>query len=166
MKGFTLVEMLVSMAVMAVMAAIVTMSYTNVIGRAERVACTGNLRVLHSAFSTYVQDNGSWPQQPEEIKDDVQFYGWIVGEVKDFGGERAAWMCPSEERERMLDISSENFVGSYVPTLFAPGQNTPWLWDTQPWLIERASNHKGGGGLLIMPDSSVHTIDEAVALMR
>ncbi len=163
-SAFTLIEMLVSMVIMATLAGILSISYGAVIKKAEMVACMGNLRRLHDSFASYVQDNNRWPQMPEDIGDrDTDFYNWIIGEVTPYGGERAAWMCPTEEKERMVQISAEDFVGSYVPTLFDSGPNTPWQWAKQPWLIERASNHKKGA-LLVMPDSSVHTVSEAMNL--
>ncbi len=158
---------MVSLAIMAVLAGIAIMSFAIVKEKANRVACTGNLKALHACFTNYVQDKGHWPQAPaklfEQSSEDVEFYSWIISELLPYDGERYLWMCPAEERKRMLNIASDDFVGSYVPTTFDAKQDRPWEWAKQPWLIERANNHRDGA-LLVLPDGSVHTVNESVLL--
>ncbi len=142
---------------MVVMATIITIAWHSLIYRAERVACTGNLRVLHQAFSAYTLDVGSWPQEPLNLgSEGHQFYGWLVGELTPYGGPRIAWMCPTEVKAGAISEADREFVGSYVPTMFDSNPNRPWQWAGQPWLIERKDNHDSGR-LIIMPDGSVFT---------
>lgn len=83
-KGFTLVELLTVIAIIAVLAAILFPVITNARERGRKTNCMSNLNQLGVAFQTYVQDTGgflpTWcithnggpvpytPQPPDAIK--------------------------------------------------------------------------------------------------
>ena len=54
--GFTLVELLVVVAILAILAAMLLPVFARARNRARRTACLSNLRQLSSAMSMYVQD--------------------------------------------------------------------------------------------------------------
>jgi len=159
--GLTIPELLVAMTITLILSSVSTVAYTGLQRRAERLSCTGNLRALHAAFSGYVLDRGGWPQEgADTVNDDGPlFYGWLVGQVQSYGGDRELWICPSERRRGLAEVSDKEFVGSYVPTMFEPGQNKPFEWENQPWLIERVNNHLQGQ-LMIFPNGRVLSVDE------
>lgn len=157
--GYTLVEMMVSMAIMATLAGIMTISYGAFRERAEKVACMGNLKTLHNAFATHVEDVGYWPQVSEDVNDAFKYYDTIIEAVTPYGGERLAWMCPTEARIGLVSTSREDFMGSYAPTMYDTVAGRPYEWQSQPWLIERVDNH-GTGQLFVLPDSSIHAVGD------
>jgi prepilin-type N-terminal cleavage/methylation domain-containing protein/prepilin-type processing-associated H-X9-DG protein len=61
-KGFTLVEMLVVIAVITVLAAIMLPALLKSKKQAGDVLCTSNLRQLGSALQIYLQENPTYPQ--------------------------------------------------------------------------------------------------------
>ena len=158
--AFTVLELLITVAIALILGSIMSISFTGIRNRAERVACTGNLRALHAAFSGYTLDRGGWPQEPPLLpQESEKFYGWLVGELDKYGGGREAWICPTERRRQLEDEGAKEFIGSYTPTMFEPGQEKPWAWENQPWLIERANNHLTGQ-LMVFPNGKVITVDE------
>lgn len=158
--GLTVLELLLTVTIALIMGAIMSVSYAGVRNRAERIACTANLRALHSAFSSYTLDKGGWPQEPPLLgSEGHKFYGWLSGELDAYGGGRAAWICPTERRRQVAGEGEKEFVGSYTPTMFGTGQQTPWQWENQPWLVERTDNHTSGQ-LIIFPSGKVISVDE------
>jgi len=59
--GFTLVELLVVIGVIAVLAALLAPVYVNAKKGASRAACQSNLSQIARAFSSYVNDFGGYP---------------------------------------------------------------------------------------------------------
>lgn len=57
-KGFSLVEILVSIAVIAVLVLLIVSGFQNSIERANRIACQGNLRQIGIATLLYRSDTG------------------------------------------------------------------------------------------------------------
>ena len=63
--GFTILELLISVSIIAVLAAMVLALSDTIRRRAEQAACVGNMRSLFAALSAYNTDYGHFPQAPE-----------------------------------------------------------------------------------------------------
>jgi prepilin-type N-terminal cleavage/methylation domain-containing protein len=70
-RGFTLVELLVVMAIVALLAAMVAPSLALAKEKARRISCSANLRQMHFAFSFYADDNNDFLPWKHEIKKSV-----------------------------------------------------------------------------------------------
>jgi prepilin-type N-terminal cleavage/methylation domain-containing protein len=154
--GLTLVELLVALMVIGVLASMIIGATAGVRERVEKVNCIGNLRGLHVALSCHVQDKGSWPQPPVDLKGEKRDYWWI-GELERFGMPAPAWRCPTLSRavEESAATDEERAIPiHYIPTEFDASPFTPYRWKTQPWAAEIGDPH-GGGALLVFPDGSV-----------
>lgn len=159
--GISLVEIMASAAIVLVLMSVLTISFKIYIKQAQVAVCQSNLRVLHSAFTGYVQEVGYWPQVPESIGEEPHhYYAWLVGSVAPYGGSRKAWVCPGDEGNKTSNTLADEFVGSYIATEFDKGPQTPWKWTTQPWVVETNDNH-GSGAQIIYPDGSIHSDREA-----
>jgi general secretion pathway protein G len=60
--GFTLIEMLVVMAILGMLVALVGPSIWNNLGRGQRSAAAAQIANLQQALDTYLLDNGRYPQ--------------------------------------------------------------------------------------------------------
>jgi len=74
-KGFTLVELLIVLAILAILLGAVALSMTLYIGKGQTEACKVDQRSLQSAVVDYLYaNNGSWPTEDGSKPGDL-FYG-------------------------------------------------------------------------------------------
>lgn len=66
-KGFTIVELLIVIVVIAILAAISLVSYNGIQNRANDVAIQTNLRNIGSQIAIFVADNGTLPATSPEM---------------------------------------------------------------------------------------------------
>ena len=155
--GFTLLEIVVVILIIAILATMLFESYQSFSARAERVRCSTNLRSLHIALAAYTQDQEHWPQCPYEIGN-PEYDKWWMREMSRYNLGRPNWECPTFKRlqkEGVLDKEKdEQKMIHYVPTPFDDGPRTPYKWATQPWAVEVGDFH-GDGALILFPDGSI-----------
>lgn len=168
--GFTLLECLVTVAIVLILASIAYFAYGRVLASSAAAKCMGNMRSIHVSFSSYVQDRGHWPQIPSELDvvgstNDGPYEDWWLEEMKPYGATEMAWQCPIIKAQ----VSNKNPSGRpkihYTPTPFDKRQSTPYRWSTQPWLTEIGNMH-GKGAFLCFPDGSIRTLDDVVQIQR
>lgn len=160
--AFTLVELLVVVAIMAVLSALILPNVSSVISRAEGVVCTSKLRNLCVVFSGAMVDGTGWPQVPKEIEiNSLNEQRWWLDYSSNVLGMTAKdWQCPTITRNlRSRTNSSEIQLISYLPTLFDANPNTPRNWPRMPWFTETQNVH-GHGNLCVRADGSVSPIQE------
>jgi prepilin-type N-terminal cleavage/methylation domain-containing protein len=63
-RGFTLMELLIVVAVLAIMAAIAMPKFAGMLQKAQEGALKGNLGTMRSALSIYYSDQGQYPVCP------------------------------------------------------------------------------------------------------
>ena len=161
-SGITLPQVLVSMAVAGVLAAILIPSFQSVVRKSSKVTCTNNMRQLHVVFSSYLQDVGHWPQVPEAVTETEAGYGrWWLSTMEPYGAPAKLWRCPIMDKMRISDSVGNPVLVHYIPTQFDLRPTSPKQWPRQPWLIERGNAH-GGGSLILFPDGSVQSLSEVL----
>lgn len=111
-NGFTLVEVLVVVAILGVLASLVMPSVSKVIERAQSVTCMNNLRQIGIAFTSYAAENdGTFPYiEPNEenpvYPDDQGFDAQpILERLQPYGLTVQALKCPA-------DTAANNSSGS------------------------------------------------------
>lgn len=67
-KGFTLLELLVVLAIMAILIAIAVPKYKSQRDKAALIAHQANVRILETAAENYYQDNGQYPTSLDILK--------------------------------------------------------------------------------------------------
>lgn len=158
--GFSLIELLAVVAIIAILASLVFANRSAIFDAVENAKCLSNMRGLHGALAAYVQDKGTWPQEPENEDPNVFVdSAFWIRELTPFGVTREVWICPSINR-----ISRKNpTLGipeiHYSPALFDPGPNAPYQFSTQPWLVEVASVHRKGANVCF-PDGSIRPLKD------
>lgn len=160
-RAFTFIELLAVIGILAILATLFFTATKASIERAEKPACMANLKNLHMALTTYLSDNGKWPQIPKEVAlDSPEESAWWRTTLAPYGMTEKSWTCPTLRRtareKNMEEALKENH---YVPSLFDEYPSTPYRWPKMPWAMEVGNNH-GCGILIVMMDGSVQPYDE------
>ena len=155
--AFTVIEMLVVVAILGILAALLFPNFQYILVRAEGVVCTEKLRNLYAAFSSSLNDGNGWPQVPAgiQIGSTAEQQWWIDSSSNTMGLKSNDWQCPTLSRS--MKNSSNTLQQSlicYLPTLFDNIPGTPRNWSAMPWFTEIANVH-GSGNLMIRADGSV-----------
>lgn len=136
--------------------------------RAEKAKCLTNLSGLYVGASSYIQEQGSWPQVDPHLvvgQGNVYAMQWFKA-LQPYGISRAVWVCPTIQRGlNYPDLTDSNLArADYLATPFDTGARTPYKWSTQPWFIEKTSSHPGGN-LMIFADGLTLTLIDAARRM-
>ncbi len=83
LQGFTLIEIMVVMAIMGILAAVIVPKIMNRPGQARIVAAKNDIRAIVSALKLYRLDNGRYPTEHQGLKALVR--------RPDFGPPAADW---------------------------------------------------------------------------
>src|ERR1700682_6284939 len=163
--AFTVIELTVVIAIIAVLVAIAIPTISGLRARAQRVQCSANLRNLFVAAESYLQQNGSWPQISEDDSDSAeQNYAaaWTAA-LKPFGISEKTWICPTvQELMRNPDVSNpENRRADYAVMPFDDKQMTQHQWPRQPWFVEAGDMHHHGN-LIVFTDGSISDLNTVV----
>ncbi len=67
-RGFTIVELLIVVVVIAILAAITIIGYSGIQGRANDSSIQADLRQISTKLQAYYIDNGSYPQNTTELE--------------------------------------------------------------------------------------------------
>ena len=154
-KAFTLVEVMVTVAIIAVLALISVGSYTKYLAYADNAACITRMKDVGTGLANYTLSRGEWPQYPENLDnvDEEKVWEWWITKLEPYGVAPIAWLCPADERMRKQASKKEGtprekYEGTYIPTYFDTGPDIPFRWNT-PWLVERGAYHPNGQNILL-----------------
>lgn len=162
--GFTLLELLIVLAIIAILATLLIPVYGHLRDRAQKIQCMANLRSLYVAADVYVQRNGHWPQIYLKNYGTQQDFAnaWITA-LEPFGPSRKNWICPTIQSY----LNNPDYVTpvhariDYVSTGFDDKPTSPHQWPKQPWFIETGDVH-GNGNLIIFTDGSIAEANDVV----
>ncbi len=159
-QSFTLVELVVAIAILGVLAVLVNIAISHIRARTEVANCTANLKSLYTAFATHVNDKGQWPQISIELKGRPYELAWFNA-LQPYGIVEKNWQCPTIARDMTdLDIEGqEPPLIHYTPTHFDEHPLTPFKWPNQPWLTEIGDAH-GRGPMTILTSGAVRPFNE------
>lgn len=98
-SGFTLVELLMVVAIIAILAGILFPILTRTKAESRRIRCASNLQQLGRAFHLYVSDwNSVYPAPGGRAGDHIYWAqsgrGGLVGYIGRNGGAGTIWCCP------------------------------------------------------------------------
>lgn len=106
-RGFTLMELLVVMAIMGLLAAILLPALSSVRAQAKRTLCANNLRQIGVALRAYIHDNKdrlphasflpSTGPYPLSTKAPIYLADVLAGEI---GEDEKVFRCPNDEPGR------------------------------------------------------------------
>jgi type II secretory pathway pseudopilin PulG len=157
--AFSLLELCVTIVVIAILAVLLFPVLAGLRARAQRVQCMANLNSLYTATELFVQQNGSWPQiqlaDDSDAAEQLYAKNWIDA-LSPFGPSQKTWICPTMQNAlQNPDLSQpENLRIDYMATTFDDKPTTPHKWPRQPWFAEVGDVH-GNGNLIIFTDGSI-----------
>ena len=165
--GFSLLEIMASVAVVAILASIAMPMYASFQGKAQRMRCAENIKSLGLGLSSYLEDHRQWPQiapSPSDSGtpgDSPEATQWIQLLTPYGLGERN-WRCPtieSQVRRQGNPLALKAKRIDYTPTTFPADPAAPRQWPRHPWLVERGAPH-GTGPLVLLADGSLVTFED------
>ena len=164
-RGFTLVELLVVIAVIAILASLLLPALGKAKGRAHTVSCMNNLKQIGLAAHMYVQDNDeALPQSRHQTNT------WIAG-LAPYAGATNIYRCPKDDHPTRLHTYVLNdflLPGAVTGQSFNRLDTIPQPTDTV-FMTEATKTHVGdhyhfapeGGG-----DYQPHSFASQVAVSR
>ncbi len=122
-RGFTLVEMLVVLAILSVLAAILFAAFSGVRERGRQTVCAANLKQIGLAFSLYADDNAQIlpPVMAEDAHRTMIFWPQVV---LPYLKTRASFVCPtdfyhpSQLPDQQLSYGYNQYIGGGLGSLF------------------------------------------------
>jgi prepilin-type N-terminal cleavage/methylation domain-containing protein len=139
--AFTLVELLVVMAIIAVLASILFPVFARAKEAAKKSACLSNMRQIGMAFSLYLSDYDDVMPDRRDLKSSLPGgyrpwtswppsdprAGWALFLLSDQGylSDARLWSCPSVEHSRLgnlVQVSQATAAGKDAPT------SRYWMW--------------------------------------
>ena len=94
-SGFTLVELIVVMAVLGILLSLLLPQLSKVNDRAKRVQCSSNLRELVMAFGQVAKDTEFYPDRDKWLQG-LSGKGIQSGQLYRYLGEKKVYACPSD----------------------------------------------------------------------
>jgi prepilin-type N-terminal cleavage/methylation domain-containing protein len=119
-KGFTLIEMLVVIAVIAILAALLLPVFSKAKAKVKRTTCGNNLRQINLSVRMYSDDSRDAVPSPGTAAANTNFislYSGYKNLMKDYVGVKGA----SSPRNRLFACPADTFFPSFV----LPDTNTP-----------------------------------------
>lgn len=126
-KGFTLIELMVVIAIIALLVAILLPSLSKAREAAKGSACSSHLRTFSSAFEIYAaqdrrasRSSGAFDHRRDG---DVRTYGWVADVIGLKVGSPGEMLCPTNRwriNEKVADYTGAAATGSDNPLRWAP----------------------------------------------
>jgi len=128
MAGFTMVELLVAVAILAVLASLLLPAVDNARRKADMAKCAGNLRGISVAWASYSSDNGRLnPTLTQDVTWDKAY--WICRLAPYLGLTNVSinnkeylksTACPSNDGKPLHTVHSCGL--SYLPNIYCGGE--------------------------------------------
>jgi len=133
-KAFTLVELLVAIAIIAVLAALLFPVLAKARERAKRAECVSNLRQIGVAIRLYLDDwNDTYPQAYRVDSVRIGRRPSLPQTMTAYVTDQAVWRCPSDIGEIYTSPSAPGFGGRTVP-FYTPGfHDTSYSYPGADW---------------------------------
>lgn len=171
-RAMTIPELMVVLAILAALTGLGIGGYQQFISKAESVDTIAKLRNMHAGLHSYLNDQLTWPQEPDDDEADLSgdaLWEWWKKELKPVGIREEDWYTTAHLRRlnremkeaggkaiSMEEMKEALAFPSIIPISFPPGPTEPFRYRSQPWVFETGEYHGDEGVFTIMPDGSIH----------
>jgi prepilin-type N-terminal cleavage/methylation domain-containing protein/prepilin-type processing-associated H-X9-DG protein len=115
--GFSLIELMVAIAIIGILIAILLPSLANAKARQQRTQCIGNLHQLGIAFQTVLSNNRGYPLYIENRHsgwfDQLEVEGFGISQPMQKFVESGVWRCPTAQWRAAAPASEWRFSYGY-----------------------------------------------------
>ena len=118
-SAFTLMELLVVIAVIGLLAALLLPALSLAMKRAQQIHCVNNVRQLGLGLNEFVSDNHFYPLEADAQYDKkgiaTNYNGWVttlgrqIGTQGPYFWDKGIWLCPSVRSKGILGSSFESY---------------------------------------------------------
>ena len=145
-KGFTMVELLVVVAIISILVAILMPVIRGVSERARETKCTGQLVQIAAALSQYKADYGRYPPRPYYDTARQTYMGGVSALYPDYIPTKDILICPNDTR--IPRASAPHNYSTYNGLIH--GAMNPTLSPSSPdfWRFEAQAGGVGSGTVL------------------
>jgi prepilin-type N-terminal cleavage/methylation domain-containing protein len=119
--GFTLLELLIVIAILGIIAAVVVLNLSKITGRGYVEAANAELDAVRTATQVYYIDNGSWPAITDEIVGDAD----VLDPYMD-GVTNCKYTVDAANATAAGDVTGTGATGKFVGKVTWDDTNKRW----------------------------------------
>lgn len=181
--GFSLVELLVVVGIVAVLVGLLLPSIQSARTAAERTQCTSNIRQLYAAMVMYVEANKGYLPRPcgnvEQTPEDWLYWqdnraadqpfsaSPVVRYLGSASAAKKILVCPADDPEFRVKLNNNPMVGG-GPYPFSYSMNARFGLKTPSSLTgnaQKLSQVRNAAEVVMLVDESAETIDDGFAIL-
>src|SRR5688572_5776681 len=108
-RGFNMVELMIVVAIVAVLTLMAYNGYGAYVRKGEYAACVKKMKNFGSALQSYVTENQGWPDEDVlsdatgKPPDEDVLWDWWYEKMLKFGITHDDWFCPTDLRLKNLE---------------------------------------------------------------
>ena len=138
MKKFTLIELLIVVAIIGILVSLLLPSLTKAREASKNVVCKSNLKQIYVSFQTYAKNNnGYFPQTASVSQEDTSLHAWKTSQAEHLKEQYLSnafdiFYCPMDQKTKQERENHWNWGGG-------PGANNSVLGYSK-WSNKRITN--------------------------